>query len=377
MRRVTQATIAKMHGVSRQTVGCALGLYTNTNIKLSKQMREQILRTAKDLGYRPNRLAQIVSGRRSGVIGVMNFGGIAQMSSQSALNVANAIQEAGFQLMLYDVTWYQQGGIETVLSALLDNRVEGIVLISPTEWMPPDFLRSIRQHGIPVVSVGGVFLEGVPHVESDYEQDSFQLVSGLLADGYRSLLCLTNWSNSGPDAPSSPRLKRIHGFRRAIEAAGGTVSDAPARSPGGTLQGEIFLSPIPTDWDDPYRVGELGMRQILARKELPEVVVCANDDWAAGALKACGSEGIAVPEQIAITGNDGTVISGYGYIPLTTIIQPLDEMARRAVDILLRLIQQKKLPKSAMTVTLPGKIAWRESTRHPRKSQAGPAKANP
>lgn len=367
MRRVTQATIAKMHGVSRQTVGCALGLYTNSNIKLSTEMRDQILRTAKELGYRPNRLAQIVSGRKSGVIGVMNFGGIAQMSTQNALYMAKAIQEAGYQLMLYDVTWYQQGGIETVLSALLDNRVEGIVLISPTEWMPPDFLASIRQHGIPVVSVGGVFLEGVPHVESDYEQDSFHLVSGLLADGYRSLVCLTNWSNSGQDAESSPRIKRIRGFRRAIEAAGGTVQDSPVRAAKTGVRGEIFLTPTPTDWGDPYHVGELGMRQILARKELPEVVVCANDDWAAGALKACGSEGVAVPDQIALTGNDGTVMSGYGYIPLTTILQPLAAMAQKAVEILLSLMAKKTLPKSAMTITLPGEIAWRESTRHQQK----------
>jgi|GEM_PF-1031253 Transcriptional regulators len=368
MRRVTQATIAAIHGVSRQTVGCALGLYTNTNIKLSKEMRERIIRTAKELGYRPNRMAQIVSGRKSGVIGVVNFGGIAQMSTQNALFMAKAVQKAGYQLMLYDVTWYQHGGIETVLSALLDNRVEGIVLISPTEWMPADFLASIRQHGIPVVSMGGVFLEGVPHVESDYEQDSFRLVSGLLSAGYRSLVYLTNWSNSGNQGESSPRIKRARGFRRAIEAVGGTVHNTPIRTPKTGVRGEVFLTPTPIDWEDPYHVGELGMRQILARKELPEVVVCANDDWAAGALKACGSEGVSVPDQMALTGNDGTVMSGYGYIPLTTIIQPLAAMAEKAVEILLSLISKKNLPKSAMTVTLPGEIAWRESTRHPQKS---------
>ena len=116
MSKVTQSTIARIHGVSRQAVGSALGLYTNSNIKLSAKVRESIIATAKELGYRPNRFAQIISGRKSGVIGVMNFGGITQMGSQNALYAARAIQESGFQLMLYDVTWYQKGGIETVLS---------------------------------------------------------------------------------------------------------------------------------------------------------------------------------------------------------------------------------------------------------------------
>lgn len=365
-RKVTQATIAKMHSVSRQTVGCALGLYTNSNIKLSPEMRDRIISSAKELGYRPNRLAQIISGRRSRVIGVVNFGGIAQMSSQNALNIAKAIQESGYQLMLYDVTWYEKGGIETVLGALIDNRVEGIVLISPTEWMPSSFIDKIREHQIPVVSVGGVFIDGVPHVESDYEHDTHSLVCGLFDAGYKSFLYLTNWVGSPRDKNhSGPRLKRLAGFRRAIAEKGGKTSESPVSFTGKSLHAEIFFTPSDTDWTDPYQVGEFSMRQVLARRELPDVVMCTNDDWAVGALKACGRESIRVPEDIAIAGHDGTVMSGYGYIPVTTTIQPLWEMARRTIDTLTLLIDKKQLPPASGMVKVQGVIAWRASTKAP------------
>jgi DNA-binding LacI/PurR family transcriptional regulator len=270
------------------------------------------------------------------------------------------------------VTWYEKGGIETVLGALIDNSVEGIVLISPTEWMPPRFLETIRRHRIPVVSLGGVLLEGVPHVESDYEKDTRELVDGLLDAGYKSFIYLTSWASIHHDEiHSGPRLKRIGGFRAAIEARGGTVSETPSKKNGGLPCGEIFFTPSTTDWADPYQIGELGMRQILARRELPDVVMCANDDWAAGALKACGEEGLRVPEDLAITGNDGTVISGYGYIPLTTTMQPLAEMASKAVDLLRLLIEKKKLPANAMMLKVPGRVAWRKSTRHPADRGGG------
>ncbi|HRJ74068.1 MAG TPA: LacI family DNA-binding transcriptional regulator [Terrimicrobiaceae bacterium] len=364
MSKVTQSTIARIHGVSRQAVGSALGLYTNSNIKLSAKVRESIIATAKELGYRPNRFAQIISGRKSGVIGVMNFGGITQMGSQNALYAARAIQESGFQLMLYDVTWYQKGGIETVLSALLDNRVEGLLLIAPTEWMPAEVLDTIKKQGIPMVALGGVLLEGVPRVESDCEADMQSLVNGLLQAGYQSLIYLTSWASKHHDeVHSSSRLKRMRGFRRTIEAAGGVVHDLPSPRVEGQISGEIFLTPMPTDWDDPYHIGELAMRQVLARKELPEVVLCANDDWAAGVMKACGQAGIPIPEKISVTGNDGTVISGYGYIPLTTTIQPLAAMARKAMELLTLLIEKEPLPEDSRMLKIPGEVAWRDSTR--------------
>jgi LacI family transcriptional regulator len=368
-RKVTQATIAQMFGVSRQTVGCALGLYTNSNIKLSLEMRDRIVAAAKELGYRPNRLAQIISGRRSRVIGVVNFGGIAQMSSQHALNIAKAVQKSGYQLMLYDVTWFEKGGIDTVLGALLDNRVEGIVLISPTEWMPSSFTEEIQKHQIPMVSLGGVLIDGIPHVESDYEQDTHSLVCGLLDAGYKSFLYLTNWAGDPrDDAHSSPRLKRLAGFRRAIAENGGTTSESPVNFTRKSLQAEIFCTPSHVDWTDPYQVGEFGMRQVLARRELPGVVMCANDDWAVGALKACGRESIRVPEMVAVTGHDGTVMSGYGYIPLTTTIQPLPEMARLTIDALTLLIDKKPLLPAASIVKVPGTIAWRASSKAPKMS---------
>lgn len=366
MSRITQATIARIHGVSRQAVGCALGLYSNTNIKLKPETKAKIVKTAQELGYRPNRMAQLISGRRSGMIGVMSFGGVGQMSAQSARAIAGAIQEAGYQPMVYDVTWYREGGMETVVSFLLDHRVEGIVMITPTQWMLEETLELLRRSEVPLVALDGVRLKGVPQVESNYEGDTFRLVDGLLDAGYRSLLFLSNWDTKRRDGgQSTPRASRIHGFVRAIEERGGKVSEGPRLGAGDELFGEIYYTPMDVNWDDPYAIGELGMQQILARREWPEVVVCANDDWAAGALKACGSHGVSVPGQMGVTGNDGTLISGYGPVPLTTIVKALPTMAHRVIELLGRLIEGENLTEEDRHLEIPGEIVWRASSRKP------------
>lgn len=364
MAKVTQSTIAKRLGISRQAVGCALGLYTNTNIKLNEETRERIIQTAAELGYRPNRLAQIISGRKSGTIGVMNFGGIAQMSAQNAYHVASAIHQIGYQMMLYDVTWYHKDDIANAAAALLDNRVEGIVMISPTNWMPKEILNNIQKEQIPVVSLGGVFLENVPHIEASYKEDTYQLTKALLGKGYRSFVYLTSWS--GPlldEMQSSPNIKRMLGFRQAITEHHGVVEEHPEQSPSNQPHGELYYSGKVLDWSDPYEAGYLGMQQLLQRRQLPDVVMCSNDDWATGALRACGNAGLKIPEDMAVTGNDGTIVGGYGYVPLTTIVLPQEQLARTSLEILQKLINRESLPEADLYRSIPGHILWRSSTK--------------
>jgi DNA-binding LacI/PurR family transcriptional regulator len=363
--KVTQATIAKIHGVSRQAVGSALGLYTNSNIKLSPGTREKIRRTAEELGYRPNRLAQLISGRPSGVIGVLNFGGVGQMSAQNALAVANAVHAAGYQLTLYDVTWYEDSDIGNVVTSLIDFKVEGIILISPTDWLPSSAIEAIKLSETPVVSLGGgVQLEGIPLVESDYEGDAFLLTSKLLDAGFQSLLFLTDYiANIKGNGNRNPRLHRMEGFRRALVERGGLVSNSPLANGNSGLRGEVYAASLPSDWTDPYQIGEHAMQHILARRDLPEVVICTNDDWAIGAMKACGEAGIRIPQDIALAGNDGILISGYGMVPLTTIRLSLDELASEAMSMLLGLIRGEITPAPSEVKKVPGKLLWRASTK--------------
>jgi LacI family transcriptional regulator len=364
MSKVTQSTIAKIHGVSRQAVGCALGLYTNANIKLNPETREKIRKTSEELGYRPNRLAQLISGRPSGVIGVINFGGVGQMSAQTGLAVANAVHSAGYQLMVYDATWYEEKDIGNVVTALLDFKVQGIILISPTNWLPPSAVHAIKNSGTPIVAMGGgVHLEGVPQVESDYEEDTLLLTTALLDAGYRSFVFLTDYLGTVAGTNNfNPRVRRLQGFTKALLSRGGVVSESPFFSGRPEICGEIYAASLKTDWTDPYKVGELSMQQILVRKELPEVVLCLNDDWAVGAMKACGEAGFSVPNDIAIVGNDGTKVAGYGLVPITTIQLSLDEMAKEATSMLEALIHQESSPDSNEIRKIPGKLLWRASS---------------
>jgi LacI family transcriptional regulator len=73
---------------------------------------------------------------------------------------------------------------------------------------------------------------------------------------------------------------------------------------------------------------------ILARPSRPRAVYCSTDEQAYGVLFACHRLGLSVPDDVAVTGFDGTEHSAYSYPPLTTIRQPVLEMAERAIALL-------------------------------------------
>ena len=109
-----------------------------------------------------------------------------------------------------------------------------------------------------------------------------------------------------------------------------------------------------------YRPGYLGMKALLERGELPEAVLCGNDQWAHGALRACHQAGVRIPRDLALTGFDNDPVGEYGATPLTTMDHPSEEIAHQAVDCLLRMIQEGRKP-SAGTISVRGKLIVRDS----------------
>jgi DNA-binding LacI/PurR family transcriptional regulator len=114
--------------------------------------------------------------------------------------------------------------------------------------------------------------------------------------------------------------------------------------------------------DQPHEAGRRLASQLLAAPgPRPEVLVCQNDDWAHGALAACAAAGLRVPEEIAVTGFDGSPLSAGGLAPLTTVVQPCREMAIRAVELLLGRIRGKARGGVPREIKLPCQVLVRQS----------------
>lgn len=350
MRQVTQADIARELGLSQQAVGYAMGGHRNSRTRLRAETRQRILQTAEQLGYRPHRYAQVMRRGRSGVIGFIQFGGMLQAAIERGMYAAKAVHEAGFRLNAEDLLWYRDG-FRSACDAILEARVEGVILCDPISSTPVSEVQRILDARIPVVTISGVRFPDVPQVRSDVRQGMRDMTRHLIDRGYRRLCLLVGRSPlDTSECTGWPSLDRVAGFRDATGAAGLSV-----------FQAEVFYQDNPHDMMIPYEVGKKAMQTILRRESRPEVFVCSNDDWAIGALAACAEAGVRVPEEMAITGFDNTGAGRFSMVPLTTVAQQPELMGQRAVEVLVKLIRGQKLKEEDQLIKTPCELVVRKS----------------
>jgi DNA-binding LacI/PurR family transcriptional regulator len=350
MRHVTQADIARQAGVSQQAVGFALGNCRNSRIKLRSETRQRILQTAVNLGYRPHRYAQVMRRGRSGIIALVQFGGMLQVALERGIYAAKAIHEAGYRLHAEDLLWHRDG-LRDAVNCILEARVEGVILCDPIGAAPVSELDRLRRGHITVVSLSGVRFPEIPQVRSDVRQGMFDLTRHLLGLGYERLCLVVGCPEDDTDKFRQwPSLERVAGFRHAADLAGLGPSEAM-----------VSHAENPHDRLVPYQAGKAAMEMILRRGALPEVVLCGNDDWAIGALAACAEAGVRVPHDVAITGFDNSVVGQFSMVPLTTVAQQPEAMGKKAVELLVRLIGGETISAAEQVVKTPCEVVVRKS----------------
>jgi LacI family transcriptional regulator len=365
----TQADIAKRLGISQGAVASVVGSYSGRRL-LRREMEEKVRHVADELGYRPHRQAQLLRGGRSGVLGILHMGhrGLA-FSAERMTAVETAVRAAGFEPLSRDMS--RQENPRAVCDRFLGERVEGLLLALPVEWFPVAEIRRLRQFKVPLAALSGMVLPGVPQVHADGGGGMRALTRHLIGLGRRRLAFLTveTFSRFHPRRDRFWR-DRIRGFEAAVIEAGGRVVGSTAdpgagwddvRGDAPEIIGRVLCYPCVADGASPYAQGEEALRTVLAWPRRPDAVLCSNDDWALGALAVCGERGVRVPDDLAVTGFDGTMQGAYYNPRLTTVAQPIHEMAGKAVDLLLRQIRGERLPKKELKLVLPCNLVVRAS----------------
>jgi len=141
---------------------------------------------------------------------------------------------------------------------------------------------------------------------------------------------------------------------------------------------EIVAAP-PCESDDlvaasAYEPGIRAMRQMLKSGALPDAIICSNDLYAIGALKACREAGVCVPGELAIVGFDNIAVGNYFEPSLTSVTSESKVVAQAAVDLLLRSIREENFKSTS--IHLPCTLVIREScgsaNRSPREAPSLP-----
>jgi LacI family transcriptional regulator len=226
---------------------------------------------------------------------------------------------------------------------LLQQFSDGLVAILPHDDAP--YLKALNEADVPVVVVDqrGVFPQ-YPSVASDNYEGARLAVQHLVELGHTRIAFISG------DERLTAAQDRARGFNDAMRQQG--------------LRPEASLTAIGRF---SQAMGFKAASHLLKLKRPPTAIFAANDLSAFGAIAAAHELGMRVPDDVSIIGFDDVPMASQVYPPLTTIRQPLQQMGRSAVNILLARIAGIELPSDR--ITLPTDLILRNSTARPAEKR--------
>jgi LacI family transcriptional regulator len=330
-RHVSVKDVAARSGVSFQTTSKVL----NGGGSVSDVTRARILRVASDLGYVPNLQARSLVMQRTRTIGLIT-GDFTDPGLSRCL--AGAEQEArrqGYGLMLTSVE-PEGSGTEYALPAMMERRVDGILLASP-QMEEDRALFHVLDKTVPVVSINHITGASMTTVTADDELAGYLATRHLLGRGHRVIGALTG--------ARGRRLtqSRQRGYRKALDEAGIESANDLVEEAG--LDVAAGLAALP---------------RLLERRPDVTAVFCQHDLVAVGALAALRAMNRRVPEDCAVAGCDGLDSAAYTTPPLTTVRVPFYDIGAEAMRQLLKMVTSGSA--GATRVKLPVHLIARGST---------------
>jgi LacI family transcriptional regulator, galactose operon repressor len=330
--RATIREIARAAGVSIATVSRVV----NGRPDVSPQTREAVLRVVREHGFSTNRNARALSGGRTGLVGVTLPILEAAYFAVIVSGTAEALYEHDMRIVLCP-TLHQHEREVTLLDRLMHGTTDGAVLMLPEESNAE--LRALQETGYPFVVVDPrVQLDqGIPSVSAANASGARAATEHLLSLGHRRIGAILG----PPDWMAS--TERLNGYRSALAAAG-----------------VLPAAELVVESDFSIESGEEAAAALLDLPERPTAIFGFNDNVAIGALRAAAAHGLTVPDDLSVVGFDDSEESGLVTPALTTVRQPLAEMGRMAVSLLLRLLDHQRV--EAMSIELATRLVVRDST---------------
>lgn len=324
--------VAKAAGVSAQTVSRVLSGHPNVR----EETRARVLAAVDRLDYRKNSAAQALSSGRSRTIGVVTLQTTFYSRMTLTFGIESAARAAGYSVSTASTASLDTSEVESALSRLADQGVEGVILAIPLTHVSPRIEQLTG--ALPTVTVDGSRTASAEVVAVDQSQAARLATRHLLDLGHDTV-----WHVSGP-GEWSDAASRLEGWRETLEAEGRTVPPV--------LKG---------DWtpSSGYRNG-----LILGRIAEVTAVFVASDEMAFGVIRALHELGLRVPEDLSVVGVDNIALAEYCSPSLTTVAQPFAEMGALAVGHLLRHIDDPEA--LAEPASVEPELIVRTSTAPPR-----------
>lgn len=333
MPRIGIKDIAKRAGVSSATVSRTL---SNPEL-VSKVARKKVLKAVEETGYKPNRFGASLRTQRSGNVVVVMPDITNQVNAGIIRAMENEAIKGGYSVLLGD-TQNMPERESYYGNMVTSGQADGIIVFTPR--LPFTLLQNkpLSEQLPPLVnSCENIDSDDVYKVMIDNKAGAKAAVDYLIELGHKKIAAVM-----GPSFTPSTQA-RLQGYKQAIVDAGLTVN-------------EKYV--ITGDYGP--ESGIAAMEKLLKLKNRPTAVFCFSDDMAIGAINTLREYEYRIPEDMSVIGFDDITYAKLVSPKLTTIRQPLEDIGKTCMQVLLAQIKGKA--PAQKYIELPFELVVRQST---------------
>lgn len=305
--------VSELAGVSLATVSRVM----NHSGKVTAKTRQKVESAMKELGYRPNSIARSLASNRTNSVGVLIPVLGSPFHGEMLSGMEAELRDAGKHVIItagHGEEPSEKAGIEFLLSRNCD------ALILYVEAVDDKYLGELAREPVPIVVIGR-HLPGFEDycINLDNELGGYLATKSALELGHSELAYI-----SGPLRKDDAR-ERLKGHKRALNE-----------------YGIEFKAKLLYEGDFQEAGGSKGMQELLRAGQPFSVVICANDEMAAGALGVARESGLEIPDDLSVIGFDNVFFTRYFRPQLSTIDYQVSTMGRMAARCVLSQVYGQK-----------------------------------
>jgi len=315
---VTLKDIARRVGKSITTVSRALNGYDDVNSETKRKIEE----VAKEMGYKPNIVAQRLQKQKADTIGfiIPTFGPRFSdpFFSEFLAGVGNKASDLGFDLL---VSTQPPGEKEHEAYSKMMNsrRVDGFIIVRTRS--DDNRIKELLKRNFPFTVFGRTEdNNSYPYIDEDGAYGMRLIANHLVKLGHTKIGCIS------PDPKLMFTSTRIKGLKEGLASHNIHINDSRFKIGDLTQRG-----------------GYVQCKELLNEPDPPTAIVACNDLMAFGAISAAQDMGLEVGVDVTITGFDDIPLAEFSHPPLTTVHQPIYKIGGLVCEMLIKIIEGQKL----------------------------------
>ena len=305
---VTIKDVSKDASVSIKTVSRVI----NNEANVAEATKKKVLASIKKLGFRPNKNAQSLRSNKSYMLALLYDNPNKSYLADVQSGIFNACKNTGYNLVIQECNYKSSKLTNDIIQFVKDFKIDGLVITPPLSDMQ-DFLSNLAANKIEhsVIAPRIMNPDSLYVSSNDYEA-AYNLTSEIIKHRHRDI----GFIKGHPKHSAS--LLRFNGFLAAMKKYGFKPNEQWIK------QGNF-------SFESGFDAGV----QIFESSKVPTAIFASNDSMAAGIMKSAQMKGIEVPNNLSLTGFDDSAIAQQIWPSLTTIKQPVQQMAAHAAKILI------------------------------------------